>query len=336
MPDSGSDGFLLRDRIIHDRNDIELTRTRNPAESWLLPCDFHPTVGIIRSRPIKRLGTGWHWWFSESIHVPIGCRVEFRFLGPMHLLILYNEGRRRDGETSIEGLASSKLRNFANKLTLVPAGHVYREWHEIDTSTRVTFIYLDPAALQKSEGTDYTLRPRIYFEDSIVWGTASKLKAAIESGQEKCASYLEALSGVLSHELSRVDQTGTRQTATSRGGLAGWQRRIVVDHIEKHLGKQVCLAKLAGLAELSLHHFCRAFKQSFGIPPYQYQVQRRMEVAKSLLADRTISITDIALTLGYAQTSSFSSAFRKATDWTPTTYRRVFKEPETAMSSIAV
>jgi AraC-like DNA-binding protein len=86
----------------------------------------------------------------------------------------------------------------------------------------------------------------------------------------------------------------------------------------------VCLLKLAELACLSLHHLCRAFKQSLGMPAHQYQVQRRMEAAKLLLADRANSVTDIALSLGYAQTNSFSNAFRKTTGWTPTLYRREF------------
>jgi methylphosphotriester-DNA--protein-cysteine methyltransferase len=50
-----------------------------------------------------------------------------------------------------------------------------------------------------------------------------------------------------------------------------------VGHIEEHLGEQVCLGTLAQLARVSLHHFCRAFKQSFGVPPHQYHVQRRVE-----------------------------------------------------------
>jgi AraC family transcriptional regulator len=158
-----------------------------------------------------------------------------------------------------------------------------------------------------------------------VWETAAKLRIAIEAGESKSMPYLEALSGVLAHELSRVNQEMFREPPLSRGGLASWQKRAVVDYIEEHLGEQVCLQKLAELARLSLCHFCRTFKQSFGIPAYQYQVQRRMEVAKLLLADRTTSVTDIALSLGYAQTSSFSSAFRKTTGWTPTVYRREFK-----------
>ena len=138
------------------------------------------------------------------------------------------------------------------------------------------------------------------------------------------------------HELSRVDQSVIRQPKPCRGGLAGWQKRVVVDHIEKHLGEQACLLKLAELADLSLQHFCRAFKQSFGIPPHQYQVQQRMEAAKLLLADRATWVTDIALTLGYAQTSSFSCAFRKMTGWTSTVYRRVFKGPDAPTYSAAM
>lgn len=287
---------------------------------------LHPTVSITPAESVRRLGTGWHWWFSESLHVPIGSKIEFRFQGNTHLLVLYNEGVRKNGETSIDGLPSSGLRSFARKLTFVPAGRAYREWHETDASTRITFLYLDPAAFQKS-GDDEggLLSPRIYFEDSIVWDTAFKLKNTVESGQTKHQLYLEALSGVLAHELSRVNQEIVCEPAANRGGLAGWQKRAVVEYIEAHLGEQVCLPKLADLAQLSLHHFCRAFKQSVGIPAHQYQVYRRMEVAKLLLADRTMSVTDIGFTLGYAQTSSFSNAFRKTTGWTPTAYRREFE-----------
>jgi AraC family transcriptional regulator len=307
---------------------IGLPQTRARVDATLLPSMgvvVRSTVRITPAEPAKRLGTGWHWWFSENVHVPIGHRIEFRFQGPAHLLVLYNEGLRRSGETSIDALPISRLRSFVHKLTFVPAGHAYREWHETGSSTRVTFLYLDPAAFLRLDDGAGDYLPRIHFEDSLVWETASKLKNTIERRQAKSMPYLEALSGVLAHELTRVDPEPVRERAVNRGGLASWQKRAVIDYIEAHLGEQVCLLKLAELARLSLHHFCRAFKQSFGIPAHQYQVQRRMEVAKLLLADRATSITDIALTLGYSQTSSFSNAFRKTTGWTPTVYRREFK-----------
>ena len=300
---------------------VDETLSSRPSDAAL-----HPTVSITPSEPVKRLGIGWRWWFSESVHLPVGNRIEFRFQGSRHLLALYNEGARKSGETSIDGLCSSKLRGSEHRLTFVPAGRAYREWHETASSAQVTFLYFDPAAFHKSDDGAAGLAPRIYFEDPLVWETASKLKKAIESAETNCAPYLEALCGVLAHELSRSDHDVVREpAAVSRGGLAGWQKRVVVEYVEGHLGEQVCLLTLAELVRLSVHHFCRAFKKSFGIPAYQYQVQRRMEFAKLRLADRAVSITDIALSLGYAQTSSFSSAFRKATGWTPTDYRREFE-----------
>jgi len=283
---------------------------------------LNPIVEISPVESVKRLGTGLGSWFSESVHASIGSRIEFRFRAPMHLLVMYHEGGRRDGETIIEGVAPSRARSFANKLTFVPADRPYREWHETGASTRLSFLYLDPAKFKKATEAEYA--PRIYFEDSVVWETAAKLKRVIEGAQEERAPYLEALTNVLALELSRVDN-GTRDPLVSRGGLASWQKRVATSYIEEHLSEQISLVRLAGLARLSQHHFCRAFKQSFGLAPHQYHVHRRIERAKVLLAEGAASVTDIGLTLGYAQTSSFSVAFRKTTGWTPSEYRRQFK-----------
>jgi AraC family transcriptional regulator len=73
---------------------------------------------------------------------------------------------------------------------------------------------------------------------------------------------------------------------------------------------------------LSPYHFSRAFKQSFGMPPHRYLTNQRIERAKSLLAARKLSVTEIGLDVGFSETSSFTSAFRKVTGETPTDYRR--------------
>ena len=76
-----------------------------------------------------------------------------------------------------------------------------------------------------------------------------------------------------------------RKEPPVRGGLAGWQQRIVTSYIEEHLAEPISLATLAQLARLSTYYFCRAFKQSFGVPPHRYHTNRRIEHAKALLAN---------------------------------------------------
>ncbi|HET7912576.1 MAG TPA: AraC family transcriptional regulator [Pseudolabrys sp.] len=110
------------------------------------------------------------------------------------------------------------------------------------------------------------------------------------------------------------------QRVAARGGLAGWQRKRVLEFIEDHLPETISLSTLSALAQLSPYHFARAFKQDLGLPPHRYHINRRVERAKSLLVDR--SVTEVALAVGYAETSSFSSSFRRVTGVSPSEFRR--------------
>jgi AraC family transcriptional regulator len=311
--------------LLHERR-FEQSEISSDVATALLPARqlFDETVEISPIDAVKRHSTGRYGVVAESIYAPLGSRIQIHYNGPMHLLVLYEDGARRDGETSIDGLPPSRLRKFANKLTFVPAGHPYREWHDTSTPVRVTYLYLSPAKLQTSTQADAAYVPKVLFEDSILWATVMKLKAALESNKGRTA-YLEALVNVLAHELSCSGEETTRALPPNRGGLASWQMRAVITYIEEHLNEQISLITLARLARLSQHHFCRAFKQSFGIPPHGYHLQRRMQQAKVLLSDRANSITEVGLILGYANSSSFSLTFRKITGQTPSQFRRNFK-----------
>jgi AraC family transcriptional regulator len=248
---------------------------------------------------------------------------EYRYRGPFHMLVAYEQGVRRDGVTIVEGLARSSLHDLRKKLTFVPAGHDYHEVHDLRALSRMTFFFFDPAKMAGvSETGAVELAPRLYFENASIWDAAFKLTNVIDSPNADNQLYLEALGTVLAHELARLEPGATQTQPLVRGGLAAWQQRIVTSYIEEHLSEQISLATLSRLVRLSPFHFCRAFKQSFGIPPHRYHTTRRIERAKTLLAKPEPSVTDIGLTLGFGQTSSFTAAFRRATGFTPTSYHR--------------
>src|SRR5216684_519595 len=102
------------DQAAIDFRDLEEIRPLVGIKSWQSSGGgfLHPTVQIAPVDFVKRLGTGRPGWFVESVHAPIGKEIELQFQGPVHLLAMYNEGARRDGETSIDGFAPSKIRNF--------------------------------------------------------------------------------------------------------------------------------------------------------------------------------------------------------------------------------
>ena len=59
---------------------------------------------------------------AEIVQATRREKLEFHFCGPLHLLVVYDQGMRRDGDTFVEGLPRSKLRNMTRKLAFVPAG----------------------------------------------------------------------------------------------------------------------------------------------------------------------------------------------------------------------
>jgi len=107
--------------------------------------------------------------------------------------------------------------------------------------------------------------------------------------------------------------------STSR--LAAWQEIVVAAYIEKHIAGPITVRALAQFVYLSSSCFRSGFKHSFGVSPHRYLVQQRIDRAKALLLAPKWSIAEITLALGFSQTSSFSTAFRKITGTTPIEYR---------------
>jgi AraC-like DNA-binding protein len=283
----------------------------------------HPVVEICPRQSVRRRIVSSHGMTAELVQETGSERIDYHFVAPIHLLVLFDRGVRREGETNLDGLPPSTLRQLTRKFVFVPAGHTYCDWHEPSTPARITFFYFDPADLPAAPNPGAVhLAPRLFFEDPQLLTTAQKLAELIDGPECDNRGYIEALGRVLAHELKRLNRGGTPRKGAVRGGLAAWQQRIVTSYIEDHLAEPIPLGTLAELVGLSTYHFCRAFKQSFAIPPHRYHTSRRIDRAKALLAKPAPSVTSIGLTLGFSETSSFTAAFRKATGFTPTAYHR--------------
>jgi AraC family transcriptional regulator len=250
--------------------------------------------------------------------------MEFNLTEQSHLLVALEHARRYVGEATVDGLPKSTRRDLTHKLTFIPAGCAFSGWMKPLESLQAILFYIDPSMLMLDAGrgpatTD--LRPRLFFDNDSIWQTVLKLKAQIGSADASDRLYAEALGAVLAHEILRLDDR-VPALAPMRGGLAAWQQRRVVEFVEDHLADDFPLAALASLAQLSTYHFARAFKRSFGIPPHRYHINRRIERARTLLADPKTSVAEVALELGFSGASAFAATFRRTTGQTPTDYRR--------------
>ena len=274
----------------------------------------------------RRKLVNWGAIKADTVKVTRRDTFEYGFQARRHLLIVYERAERHDGETLIEGLPKSTLREFNCKLSFVPAGHRFYGWQKPRVLTRVTYFYIDlqdPLFDLQSSLTCPTISPRLFFFDQAIWETALKLKTAeVGNSDPGSRQYAEALSLVLLHELIRLERRTSEAATPLRGGLPVWQQKRVAEFIEEHLAEDISLTTLAELVDLSVYHFAHAFKQSFGAPPHRYHMVRRMDRAKNLLERPALSVTKIGIQIGFRETSSFTRAFRKLTGLTPTEYRR--------------
>ena len=108
----------------------------------------------------------------------------------------------------------------------------------------------------------------------------------------------------------------------SRSGLDKYQIEKIELFITRNLDNDISIKDLAGLLQLSVSHFIRAFKSTTSITPYQYLLKCKMEKAKQQLVKSNSSIIQAALESGFENPSHFAQVFKNQYGLTPTQYRK--------------
>lgn len=112
------------------------------------------------------------------------------------------------------------------------------------------------------------------------------------------------------HELGQYTGVfSTDQTRTSKGNLELLQP--VFDYINDHLHQSIKIKELASLIGMSEKYFIAYFKKGIGITPGQYINQIKMNRARDYLYQKRFTVQQIASLLGYSDAFSFSNAFKK-------------------------
>jgi AraC-like DNA-binding protein len=116
--------------------------------------------------------------------------------------------------------------------------------------------------------------------------------------------------------------SGTMVSAgLARGGLPPRVLRRIREYIDGNIDQRISVQLLAGLANLSVCYFVRAFKQSTGITPHDYLIRQRVERTKQLLSGSNMPLSEIALAAGFADQSHFARRFRQHVGMSPRDYR---------------
>lgn len=211
-----------------------------------------------------------------------------------------------------------------DKLCIMPAGCV-SNWI-VNGNIRLAHLYISEeqfalgcVTLLDREPRELQLREADFLEDP---DQARRFRSLIALNWEEPGERL--LTSTLAHEIlshAILSEVGLRGGLRLKGGLAAHQRRQLVEYIDGHLDESIGLSELAVLCNLSEYHFARMFRESFGLPPHQYLLARRLAKARQLLAAGDLPLGEVALSCGFASASHFSNRFRQAVGATPGAYR---------------
>ena len=91
-------------------------------------------------------------------------------------------------------------------------------------------------------------------------------------------------------------------------------------YIRDNLSADLSLAKLASLEGLSVYHFSRTFRAETGLSPRQFIINERVSRAKRFLKS-SLSISEVAQRVGFANQSHFTHYFKRVTGQTPNQFR---------------
>lgn len=208
---------------------------------------------------------------------------------------------------------------------LTPAdhpNHVSWEGAQSVLVVAMTAEFIDRMVGEAFDGRIPEIRARAALDDPAIGDLAACLRRDMKANGRCSGLCLDFVGASLALKLFETYGESIISPVSLRGGLGASRQRRVIDYIEAHLGEDIRLAELAAETGLSPHHFGKAFKASLGKPPCQYVAERRINKAKEMLLADHMSITEIALSLGYSSHSHFCDVFRRVTGTTPSQFRK--------------
>jgi len=141
------------------------------------------------------------------------------------------------------------------------------------------------------------------------------------SGAAECLRRAGATLEAVEHQVAPDAPLAERQ------GLAPWQVRRVLAHIDANLDKPIRNKELADIARRSEFHFNVAFRNSVGDSPHEYIIHRRMERAQGLMLSTDAPLSEIAFECGLADQAHLTRLFRRVVGETPAAWRRARANP---------
>lgn len=196
----------------------------------------------------------------------------------------------------------------------LPAGMDHEYFSDRDNPYTKIFMNIDDSPLSMRLIEDFGLRGKHIFGGNRLKELFEKILITIHS--ELTDGEMQAVfHGILVEILSHMQKAE---------GMANHSSEAVLlkRYLDSNLFRIVGGKELSGVIFRSPDYCLKLFSKEFGTTPYSYQIDRKMQVARTLLADTGMAVGEIAESLGYSDMHYFSNLFKSKCGVRPLEYRK--------------
>lgn len=273
-------------------------------------------------RPDDYIRRNWNGFSVECVRLRSPRSLEYTWQGDAHYLALHDIVLA-DGEIAIETDVSANCTDLRDRLTFVPRQTRVSGWSELAGHDHgYTAVYF-AADLAETEVERPLLgaasRPLLYFEDAQLTQTIRRVARLVSAPEDHDPLAAESF-GLLA-VLQLYPLLGS-SIEPAKGQLSPAQQRRITDFVQSHLDRSITLSDLAAICEHSRFHFARSFSRTYGLPPHQYVLRRRIGLAATLLATSDMPVSEIGARVGFSSPARLSTAFRRLIGRSPQAFRQ--------------
>jgi AraC family transcriptional regulator len=177
--------------------------------------------------------------------------------------------------------------------------------------------------------------------DDVIRSLLGTLKAALQGNDRQCTEALRLAIAVRQFGLRPAAHGAAASVRTPANGrqiqaLQKWRLKRIVDYIDAHMSSRITLCDLAAVAGLSRMHFASQFRVATGLRPHEFLLRRRVRRAEELMRGTTMTIVEIALTVGFQTQAHFTTVFKRFAGCTPRRWRSINDTPVHAGTSLSL
>ncbi len=287
-----------------NRQSLFIDRATENTTASILPCP--PILSSVKA--------GWNHLFLEYHFQPDGEHDEISAAGHS-IAVFTNVEAGSLAERTLDGRVY-KHSVKTGDIILVPAkAGVKACWRG---SSEFILLGFHPEIFPRvvDESIQFTPIPQMGISDPLILQMGLALKQVLENNLDS-RLYVETMANALFVHLIQNYSTNKPVWQEYENGLGQRKLQQVIDYIHTHLDRDLSLAELAELVQISPHYFSLLFKRSTHLTPHQYVIKIRIDRAKYLLLQGKNSLADIAQIVGFANQSHLNLHFKRLVGVTP-------------------